>query len=119
VASQFLFRVARSFVGRWTIAWIFAHISSVIPVKRLRETPTLIAFHHPKPSYPLHILLVPKKALGSLTDLDTQDAEFLSELFQTVQSLVAEFQLEQTGYRLIVNGGKYQDVPLLHFHLVS
>ncbi len=94
-------------------------MSFIIPVRRLRETPTLIAFHHPRPSYPLHILLAPKKALASLTDLTPGHAEFLAELFQTVQSLVAEFELEQTGYRLIVNGGQYQDVPLLHFHLVS
>ncbi len=88
-------------------------------MQRLRETSNLIAFYHPRPSYPLHILLVPKKALASLTDLAPQDAEFLAELFQTVQSIVAEFQLEQTGYRLVVNGGKYQDVAQLHFHLIS
>jgi diadenosine tetraphosphate (Ap4A) HIT family hydrolase len=38
---------------------------------------------------------------------------------QVIQSLVVEFRLEEIGYRLIVNGGKYQDVPQLHFHLVS
>ncbi|MEZ4510613.1 MAG: hypothetical protein R3C62_01950 [Chloroflexota bacterium] len=39
-------------------------MSFLIPVQRLRETATLLAFHHPKPSYPLHILLVPKRPLG-------------------------------------------------------
>jgi diadenosine tetraphosphate (Ap4A) HIT family hydrolase len=34
-----------------------------------------------------------------------------------VQSLVDEFQL--TAYRLIVNGGEYQDFPQLHFHLIA
>ena len=36
-----------------------------------------------------------------------------------MNSLVAELQLEKRGYRLIANGGAYQDVPHLHFHLVS
>ena len=36
-----------------------------------------------------------------------------------VQSLVAELDVEGPGYRLIVNGGGYQGVPQLHFHLVS
>jgi histidine triad (HIT) family protein len=99
------------------IGWIFAHMSFAIPVKRLRETETLIAFHHPKPAYAFHVLLVPKKAVASLKEFDSTDPTFLSELYSTVQNLVDEFQLP--AYRLIVNGGEYQDFPQLHFHLVS
>jgi histidine triad (HIT) family protein len=99
------------------LGWIFAHMSFAIPVQRLRETQTLMAFHHPKPSYPFHVLLVPKRAIASLKELDPKDSVFLADLYSTVQSLVEEFQL--SAYRLIVNGGEYQDFPQLHFHLVS
>ena len=99
------------------IGWIFAHMSFAIPVKRLRDTETLMAFHHPKPAYKFHVLLVPKKSLASLKDMDSNNMTFLSDLFSTVQSLVDEFQL--AAYRLIVNGGEYQDFPQLHFHLTS
>lgn len=92
-------------------------MSFAIPVKRLCETDTLMAFHHPKPSYPFHVLIVPKKAIASLMDFDPADAAFLSDLYCTVQSLVEEFKLP--AYRLIVNGGEFQDFPQLHFHLVS
>jgi histidine triad (HIT) family protein len=99
------------------IGWAFAHMNFAIPAKRLRETETLLAFRHPKPAYPFHVLLVPKKAVASLTELDATDTAFLADLYSTVQSLVNEFQLP--AYRLIVNGGEYQDFPQLHFHLVS
>ena len=99
------------------IGWIFEYMSFAIPVKRLRETDSLMAFYHPKPSYDFHILLIPKKAVASLQELDTKDSAFLMELYSTVQSLIDEFQLPV--YRLIVNGGEYQDFPQLHFHLVS
>jgi histidine triad (HIT) family protein len=99
------------------VGWIFAHMSFAIPVNRLRETETLVAFHHPKPAYPFHVLLVPKKAVVSLEDFDFNDTAFLTDLVSTVQSLVNEFRLP--AYRLIVNGGEYQDFPHLHFHLVS
>ena len=92
-------------------------MSFAIPVKRLRETETLMAFHHPKPAYPFHVLLVPKKAVASLKDFDPIDTTFLADLYSTVQNIVNEFQLP--AYRLIVNGGEYQDFPQLHFHLVS
>ena len=99
------------------IGWLFAHMSFVIPVKRLHETTTLMAFHHPTPSYKFHVLLVPKKAVVSLEEFDSNDSAFLNDLYSTVQSLVDEFHL--SAYRLIVNGGEYQDFPQLHFHLIS
>jgi len=94
-------------------------MSFAIPVNRLRETERLLAFYHPQPSYPLHILIVPKKAIPSVMHVTGADAGFMVDLMQTVQSLVSELQLEARGYRLIVNGGEYQDVPQLHFHLIS
>ena len=99
------------------IGWIFEHMSFAIPVKRLRETETMLAFYHPRPAYKFHVLLVPKKSMASLKEFDSKDSVFLVDLYAAVQSLVDEFQL--TAYRSIVNGGEYQDFPQLHFHLIS
>ena len=88
-------------------------------MERLRETSRLIAFYHPRPVYPVHILIVPKKGITRMIDIAEADTPFLMELFQTVRELVAELELEQPGYRLMTNGGGYQDVQQLHFHLVS
>ena len=110
-------RIVKSRLGRSFAGFTFAHMNAVIPTKRLRETDTLIAFHHPKPSHSFHVLLVPKKAIASLNELDPTDTVFLTDLYSTVQSLVDEFRL--SAYRLVVNGGEYQDFPQLHFHLIS
>jgi histidine triad (HIT) family protein len=104
-------RLAGSLTG-----WIFAHMSFVIPARRLRETDTLLVFRHPKPSHPFHVIVLPKKDLRSFADLDPVDP-FLADLVRTIQSLVTEYHL--TAYRMIVNGGEYQEFPHLHFHLVS
>jgi histidine triad (HIT) family protein len=117
--KKWLLRGARSWLGQMVVGWLFAYMSFVIPVKRLRETETLLAFHHPQPNYPLHILIVTKRPYASLTAVETADTLFLTDLLQTVQSLIHEFNLEKSGYRLITNGGEYQDVPHLHFHLIS
>ena len=92
-------------------------MSFLIPVARLRETSSLIAFQHPSPSYKFHVLIVPKREVDSLAQFDSTDTAFLTDLYSTVQSLVDEFQLK--AYRLIVNGGEYQVFPHLHFHLIS
>jgi histidine triad (HIT) family protein len=91
------------------------NIPFAIPVKRLYETDSLLAFFHPKPAYPFHLLIIPKQAIHSLADIDPA-SPFLADLVAATHSLVEEYHLP--AYRLIVNGGEYQEFPHLHFHLV-
>ena len=114
-----MLRLAYSPLGSNALVWTIAHMSFALPVKKLWETDSLIAFYHPQPAYRIHILLVPKKRLGGLEALSVDDGDFLVDLFAAVQSLVAEFNLGPAGYRLVANGGRYQDFPHLHFHLIS
>ncbi len=115
--KQFLFRLARSPIARFFIGWSFAHMTWLIPVDRLYESDKLIAFHHPVPSYRVHILIVPKRSIADLLAITPQDQEFVVEVFTTAQRLIRELNI--VNYRLITNGGEHQDVPLLHFHLFS
>ncbi len=119
--ARLLFKFARSRIGRRLVSWGLAYMSFALPVDKLRQTPTLLAFHHPKPAYPVHILIVPRAAIANLSALaPTPDATaLLTDLLTTTQSLIAEFDLERRGYRLICNGGPNQDIPHLHFHLIS
>ena len=110
-------RLARSRGGRFFIATAVRHLHRLLPVQRLYESDHLLAFAHPQPSYPIHILLVPKQAYASLLDIPPT-AAFWPDLLHASQQLVAQLQLG-AGYRLIVNGGRFQDVPVVHFHLVG
>lgn len=116
---RFLYSIAKTWFGGLILHWIFAYFSFFIPGKRLVETDSVLAFHHPSPSYPLHILIVPKSKYSSLVDLPSNDHIFEVELFRVVNDLVKMFNLESKGYRLIVNGGNAQEVDHLHFHLIS
>jgi diadenosine tetraphosphate (Ap4A) HIT family hydrolase len=113
---QHLFGLLRSPFFYAIFIWILNHIPSVIPVKTLREMDSLLAFFHPRPEYTFHVILLPKKAIRSFSDLEPADP-FLADVVTTAQSLVAEKHL--TAYRLTVNGGAYQEFPHLHFHLIS
>lgn len=107
---------------RWLAApvrWGWSHMNFLLPAEHLMETDTLLVFHHPNPAYEVHLLIVPKQAYASLSDLPAGDTRFLSDLTTCVQALVRQFQLEDKGYRLIANGGAFQEFPVLHFHLVS
>jgi histidine triad (HIT) family protein len=108
----------RPWVGR-LLAWMLTHMSFAIPIHHIKETPTLVAFNHPSPAYAVHIILLPRRRIDRLADLCAEDTPFLADLAQCVKELVLELGLEATGYRLIANGGTYQEFPRLHFHLVS
>ena len=112
-------RLTRTRPAGKLIAWIVAHMSFLIPAQRLQETATLVAFYHPQPGYPVHILIVPKKAIASLLEVTPEDQPFLIDLFSCVRELVMALHLDKQGYRLIANGGEFQDIPQLHFHLIS
>ena len=117
--SRGLLRVAR---WRWShilLGWVMSNVSSAIPVRRLHETENLIAFQHPRPNHTVHILLVPKRPFANLMAVPLEASGFLRDLLEAVQLLVHQYDLEDKGYRLIVNGGQYQEVPHLHVHLIS
>jgi histidine triad (HIT) family protein len=116
---KFLYRLARSWLGGLFLGWVFSYLSFVIPTDRLHETDSIVAFHHPDPSYTTHILLVPKRKYRSLLDIPADDTEFMTDLIRIVQDLVNELRLDDGGYRLVVNGGDAQDIQHLHFHLIS
>ena len=80
-------------------------MSELLPVNKISETDSLICFYHPQLVYQVHILLVPKKDIRDLSQLDPIKDEFLVDMFSTVRTLVNEMDLEKDGYRLIVNEG--------------
>jgi histidine triad (HIT) family protein len=91
----------------------------LLPVELLAENDHWIAFQHPQPDYALHILIVPREAIPNLTAASLDSGEPFIALFNIVQTLIAKFNLEKVGYRLITNGGPNQTIPQWHWHLVS
>lgn len=94
-------------------------MSFLIPVDRLHETERGVAFNHPKPSHRTHILIVPKRQIRSLLALTEAETPVIQDVIFTTQHLVKELGLEAGGFRLVVNGGAYQDVMQIHWHLIS
>lgn len=117
--SRMLFATARSKFGAYIIGWSFAYLSSFIPVDRLHETGLVVAFYHPKPSHKVHVLIVPKQQMRSMLTLTEADMPVVNDVLATAQYLVKKLALEEPGFRLTVNGGAYQDVMQIHWHLSS
>lgn len=113
--SNTLFSLVKSPLGDLIVGLAFGKISKSLPVKRVKETDKVIAFWHPKPFWEKHIVIVPKKAIKSLTSISQSDLEYLSEILVVAKEIVKE--LDWKEYTLLVNGGTRQEVNQIHFHL--
>jgi histidine triad (HIT) family protein len=111
--------LARSRLLRPLMIWGIAHMNKFKPDQVISETGALVCFHHPRPGYPVHVLLVPKEEIRDLMHLDPEASQLLRDVFATVRELVERLNLQEQRYRLVVNGGDYQEFPQLHFHLIS
>jgi histidine triad (HIT) family protein len=86
-------------------------------VDKVLETDRVLAYHHTRPFWPVHIVVIPKTHVGSL--LTIEDNELLLEILAAVRS-VAEKVVEVRGAaRVLTNLGRYQDSKHLHFHVNS
>lgn len=93
-------------------------LSGLLPVKIEIDSPRVLAFHHTRPSYPVHIVVIPKIHIGSLTHLPTVDPGLVLEMMETVRVVATRVEAEHGCCRVITNLGGYQDSKHLHWHVV-
>jgi histidine triad (HIT) family protein len=92
-------------------------LSGRTPVEKVFESDTVLAFHHTRPFWPVHLVVIPKVHVASL--LTNDDNELLIELLEAVKSVAARVVDEHGAARVLTNLGRYQDSKHLHFHVLS
>lgn len=117
--SRKLFTLAKSPLGGLIVGISFGNFSRLLPVERVRETKTVLAFKHPKPSWENHILIVPKKAIKDLAAVTDVEMSYIADSLQVARDIAKENKWSETDYMLVTNGGSRQEVSQLHFHLTS
>jgi histidine triad (HIT) family protein len=95
-------------------------INKELPAKIVHEDDHCLAFHDVGPKAPVHVLLIPKKAIRTHADITPEDQSLLGHLHLVAAKLAQDFGLHD-GYRLIINCNEHagQTVPHLHMHLMG
>ena len=95
-------------------------IDRKIPARIEYEDDRCLAFHDVAPQAPTHVLVIPKKPIPSLADLEPADEALVGHLVVVATQLAAKLGLGD-GYRLVVNCGRDggQSVDHLHVHLLG
>jgi histidine triad (HIT) family protein len=92
-----------------------------IPSKKLYEDEKVIAFYDISPEAPIHFLVIPKKHIKSVNEVNEENANIISHIFLVINKLVKELNIAETGYRIVNNCGKDggQTVDHMHFHVLG
>ena len=89
------------------------------PVQIVRETKNVLAYHHTRPFWPTHIVVIPKRHIPSLVALEKSDDALLIEMLEVVREVANEVMTEQGACRVLTNLGQYQDSKHLHWHVCA
>ena len=96
-------------------------IKKEIPSKVVYEDDTVLAFRDINPVAPVHILVIPKKHIGSLVELTNEDEAIVGKIYTIINKIAKQEGIAEKGFRVIVNCGEDggQEVKHLHFHLLG
>ncbi len=96
-------------------------VKGEIPSQKVYEDEEVLAFHDIQPAAPIHILVIPKKHIASLNEVEKDDQALLGKIHTVIQTIAKEQGFSDNGFRVIINCGKDggQEVAHLHFHVLA
>ena len=96
-------------------------VAGKITSEILYQDEEVIAFRDINPRAPIHLLIIPKKHIPSLTHLSEAELPLMGHMVNVANQLAKREGISDSGYRLVINCGKEggQLVPHLHLHLLG
>jgi histidine triad (HIT) family protein len=96
-------------------------VAGEIPSTRVHEDDVVIAIRDIAPRAPTHILLLPRRHIASALDLTEADGPLLGRMFAVAADIARSEGIDDAGYRLVSNVGRWggQSVDHLHLHLMG
>ena len=95
-------------------------INGEIPSAKVYEDDDMLAFKDISPEAPCHVLVIPKKHIASMDEINSENSYIISKIFEKIPS-IAKLGGAENGYRVISNCGPDagQTVFHLHFHVIG
>lgn len=96
-------------------------VKGEIPCEKVYEDDKVLSFKDINPGAPNHVLIIPKKHIGSLNEVTEEDSTLIAHIFLVAKEIVKKLGIDDTGYRIVSNCGEDggQTVPHIHFHVLG
>ena len=96
-------------------------IKGDIPCSKVYEDDNVLAFDDIQPMAPVHVIIIPKKHIATLMDIDAKNIDVVGNLISAAQKVARIKNINDRGFRTVINcnaeGG--QVVFHLHMHLLG
>lgn len=96
-------------------------IKREISAEILCENSDILAFRDINPQAPTHILVIPKKHIATVNDVEEKDQSLMGQMILTARNIAAQEGIADKGYRLVLNtndeGG--QEIHHIHLHILG
>ena len=92
-------------------------IAGDVPSNRVYEDEDVFAFEDISPKAPTHVLVIPKKHIPTLNDLEKGDNLVMGKIFQAAKQIAREQGIDQSGYRAVFNVNQAAGQAVFHIHL--
>ena len=85
------------------------------------EDDKVLVFKDISPAAPVHLLVIPKKHISSIMEIDNMESPGIEGMMKTIVSTASDLGLEKNGFRVVTNIGDDggQSVGHLHFHILG
>ena len=92
-------------------------VSGDIPADKIFENDHVIGFRDLNPQAPTHVLVIPKKHISTINDIQAEDRSLVGEMFLAAQKIAANEGLSERGYRTVMNCNEEAGQTVFHIHL--
>jgi histidine triad (HIT) family protein len=96
-------------------------IKGEIPAEIIWQDNEIFAFKDIHPLAPIHILIIPKKHISSIAELQDSDEKLMGKMIMAAKMLAEKQGIAKNGYKLLFRVGFHggQEVPHIHLHLLG
>ena len=92
-------------------------IDKSIPAEILYEDELALAFSDINPQAPIHFLVIPKKPIATINDIEEADKPLVGHLYWIAAKIAADKGFAEAGYRVVMNCNQHGGQTVYHIHL--
>ena len=88
-----------------------------IPADIVFENDDVLAFNDVNPQAPIHIIIIPRKHISTINDVEESDELIMGKLFSAAKTIADQKGVSDDGYRLVVNCNEKAGQTVFHIHM--
>jgi len=92
-------------------------VNNEIGAEKVHEDDQTIAFKDINPQAPVHLLVIPKRHISTINDIEGEDQALVGYMVHVARDLARQNNIDESGYRLIMNCNSEGGQTVFHIHL--